>query len=317
MSTPKLPGMSILEGVSCSSATECIAVGHSATSYATALAEAWGGSAWAVQPTARLAGAAGRDSYLKAVSCTTPRTCTAVGYVDGPGGFSPSKALAEAWDGSEWTAQAVPAPAGAVQSWLYGVSCSSAEACTAVGYYDPSGTSATLLSLAEEWDGSRWTVQKTPNYAAAAWSYLYSVSCVSATACTAVGSYTPAAAVGNYHPHTYVKTLAEAWDGSTWAFEPTPGPGANVPSTYELKSVSCTSASSCIAVGCHGTGLNCSDTLAEVWDGSTWEPQATANLPAVEGNNLLGVSCAGNSCAAVGYSFTKAASVALVEGERH
>jgi hypothetical protein len=209
-----------------------------------------------------LADAASRDSCLKAVSCITPRTCTAVGYVDGPGGFSPSKALVEAWDGSKWTVQAVPSPTGSVQSWLYGVSCSSDHACTAVGSYDPSGTSATLLSLAEEWDGSRWAVQETPNYAAAAWSYLYSVSCVSATACTAVGSYTPAAAVGNYHPYTYVKTLAEAWDGSTW------------------------------------------------------DPQPTADLPAVEGNNLLGVSCAGNGCTAVGYSFTKAASVALAEGER-
>jgi hypothetical protein len=56
--------------------------------------------------------------------------------------------------------------------------------------------------------------------------------------------------------------------------------------------------------------------LAEAWDGSAWDVQTAASSPPVEGNNLLGVSCAGDTCTAVGYSFTRAASAALAEGKR-
>ena len=41
--------------------------------------------------------------------------------------------LAEVWDGSTWTVQSTPNPTGATSGSLYGVSCTSATACTAVG----------------------------------------------------------------------------------------------------------------------------------------------------------------------------------------
>jgi hypothetical protein len=42
--------------------------------------------------------------------------------------------LAETWNGTRWTLQATPAPAGSLTSMLNGMSCSPAGACTAVGY---------------------------------------------------------------------------------------------------------------------------------------------------------------------------------------
>ena len=54
-----------------------------------------------------------------------------------------------------------PPPGTALQSELYGASCTSASACTAVGdYVTSTGASKTL---AERWNGTAWTLQSTPN----------------------------------------------------------------------------------------------------------------------------------------------------------
>lgn len=68
------PGSGKLAGVSCPSAGSCIAVG--ATSAGAVLVEGWNGSAW----TAQLTPSTGANpSALKAISCTGPSACTAVG----------------------------------------------------------------------------------------------------------------------------------------------------------------------------------------------------------------------------------------------
>jgi hypothetical protein len=69
VTTPNPPGAtgSYLNGVSCTSATECIAVGdytNRAGNYLT-LAEVWNGHVWRIQPTANPVGAS--DSRLEVV----------------------------------------------------------------------------------------------------------------------------------------------------------------------------------------------------------------------------------------------------------
>lgn len=44
--------------------------------------------------------------------------------------------LAEWWNGTSWAIQTTPNPTGALGSELSAVSCSSASACIAVGFYD-------------------------------------------------------------------------------------------------------------------------------------------------------------------------------------
>jgi hypothetical protein len=66
------------------------------------------------------------------------------------------------------------------------VSCASAAACSAVGFYDNAGAAVTL---AEHWDGTKWTIQTTLNPSGAQASLLIGASCRSVTACTAVGNY--------------------------------------------------------------------------------------------------------------------------------
>ena len=94
-------------------------------------------------------------------------------------------ALAESWNGRQWSVEQAPAPAGGTSSQLTGVSCSSSDACTAVGGYNLGPR--TEANLAEKWNGESWTVQATADAAGASTSLLESVSCVSATSCSAAG----------------------------------------------------------------------------------------------------------------------------------
>jgi hypothetical protein len=84
----------------------------------------------------------------------------------------------------------------------------------------------------ERWNGTSWAIQTNPTPEG---SELEGVSCVSTTACTAVGY------VGTPEP------LIERWNGASWSPMPAPNPAG---STYTwLESVVCTSTTECIANG--------------------------------------------------------------------
>jgi hypothetical protein len=287
---------SLLSGVSCPAKSACTTVGayyHGTTRMI--LAERWNGTNWSLQHTANPTGAT--DTVLSGVSCTSASACTAVGfYYNGT-----DKTLAERWNGTKWSLQPTPNPASARTSLLGGVSCTSASACTAVGYYY-NGT--TNLTLAEHWNGTKWLLQHTPNPTGATNSDLGDVSCTSASACTAVGSYYGA---------TSKVMLAEGWNGTKWSLQPTPDPTGATDSS--LNGVSCTLASACIAVGYYYSGTT-DMTLAERWNGTKWSLQPTPNPTGASNSILGGVSCiSASACTAVGYSpnYDATANVTLAE----
>ncbi len=128
-STPSPPS-SHLAGVSCTSATACTAVGSSTTSGTSEpLVEAWDGTSWTIQTTPPVPHAAG-GAKLASVSCISATTCQAVGQRTVANGSTHT--LAEAWDGTSWTIQTTPPSPGKLAT-LNGVSCTSANQCTAVG----------------------------------------------------------------------------------------------------------------------------------------------------------------------------------------
>src|ERR1700678_37763 len=107
-----------------------------------------------------------------------------------------------------------------------------------------------------------WVIQATPNPAGSDGSYLEGVTCTSATSCTAVGYYI--VEDGNAED-----TLAEYWNGSTWAIQATPNPADS--RWVNLYNVSCTSATNCTAVGAYSNSAGSDySPLAEQWNGSTW-----------------------------------------------
>jgi hypothetical protein len=275
----------VLRGVSCVSATACIAVGSYEASHGATLAESWDGTTWTIQTTPSISAA-----FLTAVSCTSATACTAVGgQENSTGGTSP---LAERWDGSSWSLQATPTIANGE---LDGVSCASAVDCTAVG--TRATTNGDTAPLLEVWNGTSWSVHPTQTPPGAFQSDLQSVSCTSASFCDAVGYYDVNA--GNPLP------WAERWNGISWTLQPVPTPAGTVIS--ELPGTSCVATLTgpgCTAVGYYFTGCTaitpCAlHTLVERrTGGGGWKIQSAPDTPAVY---LFGVSCASaSSCQAVG-----------------
>jgi Bacterial Ig domain len=234
-----------LNGVSCVSATDCMAVGDSATTTLTqTLAETWNGKVWTVVSSPNV----GNFSQLNSVSCIDAQHCVAVGY-DGQG------TLIETWNGTTWSIS--PSPSPSTSSQLQGISCALATGCVAVGYYVGNTENLTLVEI---WNGGAWTVSPSPNPSTSD-NELNGVSCVTAANCTAVGSF-----------DNDVNTLVETWAGGTWTqvASPNRSTGRNV-----LSGVSCTDLTDCTSVGttyaplpqpdhCHGVTCSPGTTLVEV-----------------------------------------------------
>jgi hypothetical protein len=180
--TPEAPAGGDLQGVSCPSVTLCVAAGW-LISGAT-LTEHWDGVSWSIQQTPQRAGA--KDSDLFRISCASITACTAVGYYTSR--THKDRMLAERWDGVSWSSERTPQPTGARDSDLFGISCTKATVCTAVGSF--TNRAGTTVPLAEHWNGTRWSIQRTSRPVGATDSDLRGISCTRATVCTAVGSFT-------------------------------------------------------------------------------------------------------------------------------
>jgi hypothetical protein len=277
-----------LNGVSCTSATSCTAVGFSfaGTSNYQTLVERWNGSIWSIVASPDTS--ATKDNLLRSVSCTSPTACTAVGDYDSG---SNTQTLVERWNGSTWSIVASPNTSATQNDVLQSVSCTSGTACTAVGNYsDATGPH----TLAEQWNGAAWSIVASPNTTTTQNNYLYGVSCTSATACTAVG---------DYYSGSAFQVLIEQWNGSTWSIVASPNTSTTVDNF--LYGVSCTSATACTAVGDSSLTSGHIQTLVEQWNGTTWSIVASPSTSTTQDNNFLGVSCrSATACTAVGYSTT-------------
>ena len=279
-------GFDQLQSVSCSATTACTAVGGAENSKGqeVALTEAWNGAGWTVQSVPSPKGSTG--DWLSGVSCTAVNACVAVG--SSHTAASMQTALIEMWDGTSWSIQPAPMPSASFSSGLGSVSCSAANACTAIGSFTSSVTYKTAF-LAESWNGSTWTASALPTPADFYYGQLSSISCSAVDACVAVGSYVNQSYTS--------QALVETWNGATW----TPQTLGNVPQQgATLNSVSCASSNSCVAVGSdYGSSYGGQAPLAEVWNGTTWTAESAAG--GGRGAALSGISCtSATTCTAVG-----------------
>ncbi|MGH3156116.1 MAG: hypothetical protein ACRDNF_06020 [Streptosporangiaceae bacterium] len=136
--------MPALGGVSCSSASDCVAIGDTGS---VPMTERWDGTAWHLLRTPDPDPAV-NSPYLSGVSCPEPARCVAVGSsLDAPHGF------AEQLDGSTWTAQKVAMPTNGV---FAAISCASVRDCLAVGWHDVGVEGRRQAAMSELWNGSSW-----------------------------------------------------------------------------------------------------------------------------------------------------------------
>jgi hypothetical protein len=288
-----------LDAISCTSTTACIAVGNA---YPKALVEQWNGTTWSIVPSPNTGtNNQGAGTALTGVSCTSASACIAVGY----SGNLYAQTLVEQWNGTAWSIVPSPDLVGSASptedNYLKAISCTSASACTAVGFAADSFIDGP--TLVEQWNGTSWSIQPSPSPVVGSdlsdLDELNGVSCTSASACTAVGSFSSTA---NPMRGPYTQgNLIEQWNGTAWSVAPVP---AGPPTLY---GVSCTSASACTAVGfTTGTGNN-SSTLVETSATITTNP---APVPAVAGvSPNSGSPSGGTNVTISGTGFSGATSV--------
>src|SRR5215472_7548938 len=298
--------------VSCASARACTAVGakSGSTGATTPLAERWNGTSWAIQPVSGPAGSLA--SELFAVSCPTAAACTAGG--DETNSAQQPVPLAEGWNGTRWSVQSVPSPAGAAGAGFRGLSCSTPTTCIAAGSYGNS--SGAMVLLAEAWNGTKWSIQATPSPAGSTGSEFLAVSCSAAAACTAVGATTISARAGRSASggSSVTVSLAERWNGTSWRVQATPNPGRSVGAG--LAAVSCSAATACTAAGSYDTTSHLARATAAAWGGRSWHRQATPSPAGASiSSGLIGLSCASaRACSAAGFSTDRTGnSTALTE----
>jgi hypothetical protein len=235
----------------------------------------------------------GNSTGLDGVYCMSAASCWAVGYFERNGAFLNQ---AQRWNGHHWSRIAAPNPGGTAigdTSQLYGVRCTTAANCWAVGFYERHGVQ---LDEALHWNGKKWSLVATPTPAGTLngdFSELLDVSCTSPERCWAAGEY------GNDRANSEViENQALRWNGKSWSLISTPDPGDAAPSdgVSALSAIRCASASDCWAIGSFGTIASGGALFNEAlhWNGRTWS-QVGAPDPGGDTsgafNALQGLSC--------------------------
>jgi hypothetical protein len=284
----------LLDGLSCISAKNCVAVGQNITTVS-ALVETWNGERWAAT-TLPMPG--GDDpSALIGVSCATARSCLAVGTdsFSISNGLAWGALLAESWNGRSWTRTRPPDLSGVHRYALSGVSCSSAGDCVATGVFK--SADGRTAGFAEVLSDGRWRAYPLPGLVSSAHnSAIDQVSCMSAANCVAVGSIgnsaTPDGSPAN-------AAVAEFWDGRKWS-EATLATPSESKGAW-LYGLSCVRSKTCVAVGGRRLANGKITPLAETWTAAAGRWRAA--FPAAGGSepDLAGVSCqSAANCLAVG-----------------
>lgn len=282
--TPNTSGahQNILQEVNCepSSTSLCMAVGYSQVNnydIGTPMITRWSAGSWSSESPAIPIGET--ELRLTGSWCVSTTSCQAVGESYGAG------AIGESWNGTKWALQATsPSP---LDVTLEKVACSSATACTAVGWYY-AATEALMKPAVARWNGTSWSLQTMPLPKGANQGWLHGIQCNTLTFCMAVGVYSGVEASGAF---------AAVWNGSSWSASPVAGPSGS--NSVQLWDVGCTATNNCVAVGSHAPyGRR---PLVERWNGSTWSIESVPMPDESLDMALKNVSCASStSCMAVG-----------------
>lgn len=191
-----------------------------------------------------------------------------------------------------WHANTLPSGRG--PSTLIGVSCPKMNMCIGVGivgvYGDGDGGGSSSKGFAEQLSAGAWHKMALPAGAPG----LYSISCVSATWCMAVGSE-----VVDQIANT-TKTVELKWNGATWRKVTAPINSLTGPNPW-IDAVSCLSMNFCMAAGYSDQYTP----LAEAWNGTAWTVTTPPPVSVfMTFRELRAISCASaSSCLAVGAEY--------------
>jgi hypothetical protein len=267
-------GMTGLSDVTCTSVNDCWAVGSYGpnrlnSSFTLNLVLHWTGRKWFKVAVPNPAGTMnGKINSLAAVRCASPKDCWAAGTLGVDVNTSHQENQMLHWNGTTWSQQHVPSPAGSKPddfSQINGLSCFSATNCWAVGTY-VRGPSTATLNQALRWNGHNWSKVTTPDPNGTATgdeNRLARVTCSAANNCWAVGDLG-----GN---ESTLTGQALHWTGTKWSLVMTPNPGGTaVDGQTALSDVRCVSPKDCWTVGFSRMSPDPDLALTLHWNGIKW-----------------------------------------------
>jgi hypothetical protein len=172
-----------LHGVDCPTTTFCVAVGSYTVSGGSiwAMSATWNGTSWTLRTVSKPAGSI--RTVLLDASCSSASACAGVGIYRDSEGLQTS--FVERWNGTSWSHQSSANPVGSTNTVLQGVSCVASSPCVAVGDWN---NSKSWLPMAQEYNGSAWVLDTTPNPEGATETIIEGVACRS-TGCLSSGWY--------------------------------------------------------------------------------------------------------------------------------
>ena len=276
------------------------------------------------------------EDWLNGITCVSESSCMTVGYYYNSITSPNNRALSYQLVGGQWLQREIPLNEHERSPYLTGVSCTTSNACTAVGRIELNSSDRDS-ALVERWNGSTWSRQEVPLPEGSLQAELYGVACVTEAECFAVGTVESSAKVWS--------NFSTLWHNGSWGTLTTPTSTESTES--EIRGVSCGSATTCMAVGwynsgsgakpfsllwehgkwslqtrttygarngvkcissefCMAVGEEYGPPVVETWNGSKWTVANTAKLSDVSGGYFEGVSCTSSSnCTVVGGGFSK------------
>lgn len=163
---------------------------------------------------------------------------------------------------------------GTLGNHLYGVSAISASDSWAVGDYNDGPYKHFARTLTEHWNGSKWSIVKSPNPFTGSndSDILQAVAAISASNVWAVGSYGDDTGLNT-------KTLIVHWNGSAWSVVPSPNPSL----VQNLYGIAVVSASDIWAVGDYTDQQSRGGSLTLHWNGTTWSQVPNPGVSTLQG----------------------------------
>jgi hypothetical protein len=262
-------------GVDAVSASDGWAVGGNGNG----MVQRFNGTRWSTFPSPDLLGG-GANSWadLSGVDATSASNALAVGNSTAASGGAKS-AVALRWNGTAWSRQAVPKPAG-MDTELSAVKAFSASDAWAVG--QTASTNSTFRkTLALHYNGSAWSAVPTPS-AGSRTNFLTAVDGVTSSNVWAVG-YSLNLPYGN----RVRQSMILHWNGTGWAPVASPNNGSTF--LYDVAALSATDAWA-VGVGSGGAAF------VIRWNGTSWNTAAApplANLRGVTARSATDVWVAG------------------------
>ncbi|MFL5586083.1 MAG: hypothetical protein ACJ8DI_00300 [Ktedonobacteraceae bacterium] len=270
---------SLFNGVAVVSSNDAWAVGTSRNQSGFSshtLTEHWNGSQWSIISSANPSSA---QNVLVSAAALTTNNVWSVGETGNSDGTA-FQTLVEHWNGTRWNV--IPSLNTSLSfNYLSSVAIVSAKDIWAVGVAMAAGD-VSSQTLIEHWNGSQWSIVASPN-PGSPFNNLRSVTAVSATNVWAVGQYDTSS---GFH------TLVEHWNGSQWKVVASPNPPSR---EGTLNGVDALTANNIWAVGFTTDMNGFSQTLAEHWNGTTWQLVASPNPdPMINGLSSLSAASANN-----------------------